>query len=44
MKQTDKILIALGFVASGSDFDEKFEFFASNFGVQWRPSDLCDAI
>lgn len=44
MKQTDKILIALGFVASGSDFDEKFENFASNFGVQWRPSDLCDAI
>ena len=22
----------------------KFENFASNFGVQWRPSDLCDAI
>lgn len=44
MKQTDKILITLGFVVSCSDFDEKFENFASNFGIQWSPSDFCDAI
>ena len=44
MKETDKILVSFGFVGSNSAFDEKFENFASNFGVQWQLQDLADAI